>query len=74
VANSVKEEELADNECLDEHDGACCNYSNETHDVEDPNDIKYDIAWASQGFFEERHLVDEGVFEVAWIKGSSGGS
>ena len=48
VADSIEEEELGCDRCLDEHDDAACNDCQEPDDVHDANDVEDDVAWTSQ--------------------------
>ena len=56
VADGIEEEELADNECLDEHDRVGSNDSEEAHDVEDSDNVEDDISRTSQRLLEENHV------------------
>jgi len=55
VPTCIKEEELADDERLDNHDRARCDDSHQADDIEHPNDVEDDISWSSQGFSETAH-------------------
>jgi hypothetical protein len=55
VPRCIKEEELADDESLDNHDRACCDDSHQADDIEHPNDVEDDITWSSQGLSETAH-------------------
>ncbi len=44
----IKEEELADDEGLDQHDRARRNDCQQTDDVENSNDVENDVAGTSQ--------------------------
>lgn len=55
MADSVEEEEFADDEGLDKHDRARSDDGKKTDDVEDSDDVKNDISWSSQGSLEAAH-------------------
>ncbi len=59
MANSVEEEEFADNERLDKHNRASCDDGKKGHDVEDSNNVENHVAWTSQRLFEENHLAED---------------
>lgn len=55
MSDTVKEEELADIERLDQHSEACGHDSYQSDDIEDADDLEHDVSWARQVFLEERH-------------------
>ena len=56
MAYSIKEEELADHESLDQHDEGCSKDGEQTDDVAHANDVEDDITWPGQGALEEGHV------------------
>lgn len=56
MADSVEEEELADNECLDKHHKGRRQDREKAYDVADTNAIEDNVAWACQRTLEERHV------------------
>lgn len=58
MAHAVKEEELADNECLDKHDKGSRQHGEKADDVANTNAVEDDVAWTCQGALEERHACE----------------
>lgn len=56
MADTVEEEELGDYEGLDEHDEASCDDREKGNYIHHSDDVEDEVAWASQGTVEERHL------------------
>lgn len=55
----IKEEEPADDESLDQHDRACGDDCQQTHDVEDSNDIQDDVACAGKVASKDLHSFED---------------
>jgi hypothetical protein len=55
VPARIEEEEFADDEGLDKHDGARCDDCQQADDIEDSYSIEDDKAWPSQRFSEAAH-------------------
>lgn len=75
MADGVKEEELGDYKCLNQHDRAGDDNRYQADNVQEADDVENDVAWPSQGSFKERHFwvrmrVGSGTkLDISWCCG-----